>query len=101
MALSRFPKIEQDICLRVRSDVAYQELHAAVTEEVNGAKPLHSAATVTPIDIYQPDTNSDHKQVTFRISLVPYDHTLTDSDVGMLFDSLANQAPSVLAATRV
>jgi phenylalanyl-tRNA synthetase beta chain len=99
--LPKFPKVEQDICLKVANNISYQELHDFVILEVERAKPANSLSTISPIDIYRREDDSEHKQITFRLSIASYEKTLTDPEVVSLLDAVAAAAKEKLAAVRV
>ncbi|HKR81731.1 MAG TPA: phenylalanine--tRNA ligase subunit beta [Candidatus Saccharimonadales bacterium] len=99
--MTRFPKIEQDICLRVASDVTYQQLFDLVWENLQGQTPDTTLCTLTPIDIYQREDDTDHKQITLRLSIASYERTLTDEEVAKILDHIANAAKEALTAERV
>jgi phenylalanyl-tRNA synthetase beta chain len=99
--LPKFPKLQQDICLKVGQAMAYQELYDFVHDTVNTVKPEHAIATLTPVDIYQRDDDQEHKQITFRLSLASYNKTLTDTEVTALLDKLAAAAHEAFGAERI
>ncbi|HEX8763240.1 MAG TPA: phenylalanine--tRNA ligase subunit beta [Candidatus Saccharimonadales bacterium] len=99
--LPRFPRIEQDICLKVSSDVPYQTLYDLVGKTVDGVKPKNTWVTVTPVDIYQRQDDQVHKQITLRLSLASYERTLTDAEVGIVLDHVADAAKTTLQAERI
>jgi phenylalanyl-tRNA synthetase beta subunit len=73
--LSRFPKIEQDICLRVSNDTTYRQVYDFVwkTLQESHATEGHARdaflATLSPLDIYQRPDDTAHKQITLRYTL--------------------------------
>jgi phenylalanyl-tRNA synthetase beta chain len=99
--LPRYPKLEQDICLKVVEGVKYGELYSLVLNKIDDIKPEHSLATLSPIDIYQRDDDSTHKQITFRLSIASYERTLTDVEVAKLLDEVATEAQDKFHAERV
>lgn len=92
VALPRFPKLEQDICLKVASTTSYGDLHKLVQEQVLANKPEHSLAVISPVDIYQREEDTAHKQITFRLSIASYDRTLTDAEISGLLETIAAAA---------
>jgi len=99
--LPRFPKVEQDICLKVSADKSYQELFSFVQQQVEASKPEQTFFTLVPLDIYQRDDDHDHKQVTFRLSIASYEKTMRDTEVNALLDSVAEAARQSLGAERI
>src|ERR1700742_3841986 len=51
--LPRFPKVTQDITLKVSATVSYQELLDFMESELAKAKPENTQTTLEPVDIYQ------------------------------------------------
>ncbi|HYH74804.1 MAG TPA: phenylalanine--tRNA ligase subunit beta [Candidatus Saccharimonadales bacterium] len=101
LQLPRFPKVEQDICLRVPSAVTYQDTFQFVWDRVAATKPDQTYYMLGPIDIYQREGEAEHKQITFRLSIASYERTLTTDEVNALLEGVAKQAKEVLHAERV
>lgn len=101
LPLPRFPRVEQDICLRVPGSLHYQELEKFVEDHLDTNRPGQTYHTLQPIDIYQPEGVSDYKQITFRLSIASYEHTLTDEEVNTLLDQVAAAAHEKFGAERV
>ncbi len=98
-SLPRFPKVEQDISLKVPAKVTYGELFGLVRSEINAKKPKHTITTLTPLDIYQKE--KPHKQITLRLSIASYERTLTDKEVNGLLDEAAKAAEKKFGALRL
>ncbi len=99
VALPRFPKITQDITLKVLADLTYQELSDFIGGELDKAKPANSLASLLPIDIYK--KGDSHKNVTLRLNIASYERTLTDPEVNKLLDEVAAAAKTKLGAERI
>jgi phenylalanyl-tRNA synthetase beta chain len=99
--LPRFPKVEQDICLKVAADMAYQQLLEFVQAKSDEVKPANSLLTVEPLDIYQRGDDQGHKQITFRLSIASYNRTLTDSEMNKMLDQVAASAKQTLDVERI
>lgn len=97
----RFPKVSQDICLRVSADLSYQELYRNIWQELAKIQPPNTLPTLEPVDIYQRADDTDHKQITFRLSLASYEKTLTDSEVTQLLTNVATVAHDHYGAERI
>ena len=100
-ALPRFPKVTQDITLKVPSELSYQELYDSLSAELAKNAPESSRQSLEPLSIYQRDDDTAHKQFTFRLSIATYDRTLTDTEVNTLLDTVAAAAKTKYAAERV
>lgn len=101
IALPRYPKTEQDICLRVPIAMPYQQLAQFVEEHLAQKRPDQTFHTLNPIDIYQDGEGADHKHVTFRLSIASYERTLTDEEVNSVLDGVAEAAHEQFGAERV
>jgi phenylalanyl-tRNA synthetase beta chain len=98
--LSRYPKVEQDICLKVAVALPYAEILEFVAAEMVQRQPDYRWS-LHPVDIYQRQDDPDYKQITLRLSVVSYDKTLRDTEVAALLDEVAQAAAKILHAQRV
>lgn len=101
VALPKFPKVEQDICLKVLASVSYQELYDFASAELEKLALPNSMHSLAPIDIYQREDDRDHKQTTFRFSVASYEKTLRDEEVAKTLDQLASAAHEKFQAERI
>jgi phenylalanyl-tRNA synthetase beta chain len=99
--LPRFPKVEQDICLKVNEGLPYKELFDFVWSHLNENRPDRTFHSLSPVDIYQRDDDKSHKQITFRLELASYERTLTDQEVNSLLDRVAEAAQQKFGAERI
>jgi phenylalanyl-tRNA synthetase beta chain len=101
VSLPRFPKLTQDITLKVSADLTYQELFDFTWNEVQKSHPKNTLAQLDPRDIFQRDEDKEHKQITFRLEIASYERTLTDSEVNKLLDQIAGAAKTKFGAERI
>lgn len=99
--LPRFPKIEQDICLRVDATARYADLFDLVMATLRDAKPEHTTLSVSALDIYKRENDAEHQQITFRVGLASYERTLTDEEMNNVLQRVADAATSEFNAERV
>jgi phenylalanyl-tRNA synthetase beta chain len=99
--LSRFPKVAQDITLRVESDVTYQQLFDVVLFTLTEAAGEQVTLSLHPLDIYQSEHDSDYKHVSLRLSIASYKRTLTDDEVSKLLDDASAAAAAAMHAERI
>lgn len=97
--LSRFPKTEQDITLKVSSAVSFQSLENSVKDVLYSL--ADTVSTISPVSIFQKKDDTDYKQVTFRITVNSYLKTLTTEEVNHLLEMVANKASEDYDASRV
>jgi phenylalanyl-tRNA synthetase beta chain len=101
VALPRFPKVEQDICLKVSADVTYAQVFDFVWSELGNVCPENTLPALGPVDIYQREDDPSHKQITLRLGLASYERTLTDQEVAAMLDNITAAAHQKLNAERV
>jgi phenylalanyl-tRNA synthetase beta chain len=101
ISLPKFPKVEQDICLKVTADMPYQELYDFVWKTLAEVIPQNSLPTLTPVDIYQRENDPAYKQITFRFTIASYEKTLTDKEVAAMLDHVAQKAHDAFNAERI
>lgn len=99
--LPRFPRIEQDICLKVPAVTTYAAVYGFTKDVLLEAQPKHTVAQLSPVDIYQREDDSEHKQITLRVSLASFERTLTDEEINKLLDHIAEAAMAELHAERI
>jgi phenylalanyl-tRNA synthetase beta chain len=99
--LPRFPKVQQDICLRVPAATLYGAVYDVVRDFLEQQRPPHTAYILSPVDIYQREDDAEHKQITFRLQLASFERTLTDDEASKLLDRLAAAAAEHLKAERI
>jgi len=97
--LIKFPATDQDICLKVKQGITYIQLESLVKEFLRGDERLRFA--VAPHDIYQKDTDTMHKQITFRLALQHHDRTLTTNEVNDMLDALVQKIDATVGAERI
>ncbi len=100
-ALPRFPKVNQDITLKVNAELTYQELDAFVWGELFKSRPEKAWMNLGPVSIYQREDDLEHKQITLRLTIASYERTLTDSEVNSLLDTAAQAAQTKYGAERI
>ncbi len=99
--LSRFPKVTQDVCLRVSAEMSYQSLHDFIATQLIDQKLAELHYLIEPADIYQRDDDKEHKQITFHISVVSSIRTLTDTEINVLLDKVVLAAHDQMGAERI
>ncbi|HSX42593.1 MAG TPA: phenylalanine--tRNA ligase subunit beta [Candidatus Saccharimonadales bacterium] len=98
--LSRFPKVSQDITLKIAADTPVGELDTVVRSMVAALSAEQYAVKTSVLDIYQ-EAGADYKNVTYRLDVTHYQRTLTDAEVTKILDSVANAAHGACAAERI
>ena len=101
VALPRFPKVEQDICLKVSAELRYGELFDFVSAELAKIQPKNTLPMLSSVDIYQRQDDKAHKQITLRLSIASYEKTMRDSEVTKLLDEVAKATKQKFGAQRI
>ena len=99
--LPKFPKVEQDISLKVPADLPYDQLYDFVWDELGKVCPKNSFPNLGPIDIYQRQDDQKHKQITLRYTVASYERTLTAEEVNAMLDTVAAAAKAKFGAVRL
>lgn len=96
--LSRYPKVQQDISLKVDKTQAYQpifdELQAGLSELSDGQLQTE----LKPLDIYE---KGENKHFTFRLTAAHYQKTLKAVEINELLDKLAERTKQAFNAERI
>ncbi len=87
-AISRYPNISQDICLR-SENITYSVLLQKLDDVLKECIAKDISYSVSLIDIYQKD-GDNFKQTTFRIEFVSHERTLQASYISDILKKLAN-----------
>ena len=98
--LPRFPKVSQDISLKVPETTNFSALYKLVDDTVSAAEVSSGFGRVVPQAIYQPD-GEDAKTITLHIEVASETGTLTDKQVSDVLDAIAERAKSELQAVRI
>ncbi len=99
--IPKFPKVEQDISLKVPGRVDYAQLHSVITKNVDKFKPSNPQFSLNGVDIYQDEEDKTHKHITFHLEIASFDRTLTAEEVNKLLDKAAAEANKKLGAERL
>lgn len=97
--LSKFPSVTQDISLRVSTDTPYKNLWDIVGTELNKADDIK--IEVTPVTVYQSNSDMQQKTITFRVRATSYQRTLQDADVSKILDRVAQISKDSIGAERI
>jgi phenylalanyl-tRNA synthetase beta chain len=99
-SLPRFPKVSQDISLKVPVTTNFYALYKLVDDTVRAADVSSGYALVEPLAIYQPEGGAT-KTITLHIEVASENGTLTDRQVGAVLDAVAERAANELQAERI
>ena len=97
--LPKFPKVQQDITLKVESRTSYKEVYELLSDQL--LNTAHTYASLEPADIYQSKEDPDHKNLTFRYTVAHYQKTLRNEEVNAMLDQAAAAVQAKLSAVRI
>jgi phenylalanyl-tRNA synthetase beta chain len=101
VSLSRYPAVEQDICLRVAATTTYAQVYDLATGVLAEQQSETMRVVVTPVDMYQRAQETDHKQITLRVQIADYAKTMRDSEVTEMLNAVTLAAGEQLQAERI
>ena len=101
IAMPKYPKVEQDISLKVPVETKYWSIYEFVESELEKNKPSNSHFELFPLDIYQRPDDESHKQISLRLKIASYDKTMKAEEVNQLLDAVALQASQKFGAERL
>jgi phenylalanyl-tRNA synthetase beta chain len=100
-ALPNFPSVNHDITLQVPSPLSFQEVYDFIRNELHELKPDHSYFLIRPSAIYQSESGSGTKNITFHLEIANYERTLTDKEVNIMLGSLAEISKQKINGQRI
>lgn len=98
--LTKYPKVTQDISLRAINTIRYHALYDELLTSIGQIMPEDVAVQLMPVTIYAPE-NTDSVHYSFRITLLPQQHTLQAAHVNELLDKVATILGSSLGVVRI
>ncbi len=100
--LNRFPKTEQDFCLKTSVEISYLNLTDFLRRSFDELSKQHGYAFwLKPLDIYQRKNDPKHKQTTWHVILSHPERTLTTAETNTVLDKIAKAAKAKFKAERV
>ncbi len=100
-ASPKFPKVQQDISLKLSSSVIFGDVQDLLTKGLLEHNPENTHWELGTVDIYQSDDDKEHKNITFRLWISAYDRTLKAEEINNLLDKLATLANQTFGAERL
>ncbi len=97
--LSRYPRVTQDVTLRVPTNMPYSLLQEFLMK--NRSAPTISEIQFAPIDIYKDAKDKKNKHITLRYTITSYERTQTSGEINALLDKIAAAAKEELGAERI
>jgi len=86
--LSKYPKIYQDVSLRVSTDVYAQDIESIAKQAIVSETDSSLLWSLSPVSIYQAEDDDSSKTITYRLTVNHTEKTLFDSDVSELVKAI-------------
>lgn len=99
--LPRYPKIEQDMTLRISVEFSHQEVFDFISSELSQLQPKRTLRRLKVVDRYQSPDSHGLVNITYRLELTSYEKTLRDTEVTKLLDDVALLAKEKFGAERI
>lgn len=99
--LSRYPAINQDICLQVSDTISYGEISKKLYEALMANMSKDQILDIQPIDIYTSSRLAGKKRITFRVKLTSYARTLTEEVLSRLLDKASGELSGMIGSERI
>lgn len=96
----RYPKVEQDVTLKVEDKVNYSTLRTMILDTMNLIKAQDTDFVLEIIDIYVPENNNS-TNYTFRFKVFNKHGTLSSQEVNDLLDLMAIKLGEKIKVSRV
>ncbi len=96
--LSRYPRVQQDLSLRLSRETPYQEVQNQIAVELQKLQDEQLSTEIIPLDIY---AKKNIKHVTFRINFTHANRTLTATEVNVMLNTIASELKNTLNAERL
>lgn len=96
--LSKYPKIFQDITLKLPADTAFAEI---IRVSVGVLYRQDVKSFITPIDVYQPKDDASSKHVSLRVTAWSTQKTMRTEELTAVMDEIASATDNQLDATRL
>ncbi|HSW85657.1 MAG TPA: phenylalanine--tRNA ligase subunit beta [Candidatus Saccharimonadales bacterium] len=96
--LQKFPSVKQDITLKVPTDKTYEAVSEFVSQQLTSAAPEQTHYQIEAVDIYQKPDDQAYTHFTFRITIAGFNRTLTDQQVAVVLQKIAEAAKSQFKA---
>ncbi len=99
-AIPRYPKVVQDITLRVSSNVLHAQLLKVLNQTLDVLAGDKLYLNLMPKDVFQKE-GEPHSNITLRLWAAHYEKTMTATEVNELLGALAERANQEFGAERV
>jgi phenylalanyl-tRNA synthetase beta chain len=100
--LSQFPSTTQDITFEISTAHSWADLYTLIHAELAVAKAeLGYSYQLEPLDIFQAESVSDKKRISFRITFTHHHKTLKTQEINETLEQLAKAVHEELQAVRI
>lgn len=88
--VSKYPQTDRDICFKVPATMNYSDLFESLS---NASETNNVDVNIQPLSIYSQD-GSRSKNITFRLTFVSYEKTLTSEDTHQIMNKIITEVAS-------
>jgi phenylalanyl-tRNA synthetase beta chain len=99
--IPKFPYVWQDITLNLNDKINFDQIYEFIAAKTEEMKPINSVFSLTPINIYKKNAESEEKRMSFRLKIASHEKTLITTEVNTLLDAVAAAAQERFGASRV
>ncbi|MBR3220379.1 phenylalanine--tRNA ligase subunit beta [Candidatus Saccharibacteria bacterium] len=83
LELSKFPSVERDLTVRVKSDQPFAEIEQTITKSLEKSQLTFSA---TPVSVYQ--SEKSHKNLSFHLEFAHLQKTLSGEEISDIMNNI-------------
>ena len=98
MALSKYPRVYQDVSLMVPVAVYAQDLESNIRQALSSSADKRLTWSLEAIGIYQPENDDLHKSITYRLIVSSCEKTLLESEVSELISVVVDSSQKAYGA---
>lgn len=96
--IPKYPSVSQDLTLKVPNSVNYQDLADDGNDVLRGLNLGDVDFDIGLVSIFQAENSKDTKSITQRLQIASFEKTLTDQDVHLILEKIANSAKEKFGA---
>ncbi|MBR5409020.1 phenylalanine--tRNA ligase subunit beta [Candidatus Saccharibacteria bacterium] len=100
--LSKFPSVERDLTLKVKSDIQFAAAESAIGAgfvKASASQNLGELITsITPVSIYQPTPDASTKNLSFHLDFASPKKTLENTEISAIMDTVSKSVKEAVGA---
>lgn len=100
--LSKFPSVERDLTLKVKSDIQFAAAESAISAGLAKASASQNLGelitSITPVSIYQPTPDASTKNLSFHLDFASPKKTLENTEISAIMDTVSKSVKEAVGA---